>query len=98
MNQNLAKCANIGCPNKSKLKTSTFKGYIQAQNITYKNKCFPTFSHNEPYTYLKIHRAPSLIWKIQVDITINQPKGKANSVSSSPTSLEQKQKLMTTVI
>ena len=71
---NLSKCAITGCPNKSNLKPTTFKAYIQAQNIHFKNKPFPILTQNEPYTYMGIHLVPSLKWNIQKDITMEKAK------------------------
>ena len=48
MDLNLAKYAITCCPNKSKLKPNTFEVFIQSQQITYKNKNFPTLTQNEP--------------------------------------------------
>ena len=76
---NLSKCRITGCPNKSNLKPTIFKAYIQGQHIYFKNKPFPTLTQNEPYTYLGINLVPSLKWNIQKNITIEKkPKNKAN--------------------
>ena len=98
MNLNLPKCAITGCPNKSKLKPTTFKAYIQSQNITYNSQNFPTLTQNEPYTYLGIHLTPSLKWNLQKDITLNKVKQQSQLLTNSPASLTQKIKILNIVI
>ena len=64
MDLNLSKWAITECPNKSKLKPTTFKAYIQSQNITYNSQIFFILTQNKLYTYLRIHLTPSLRWNL----------------------------------
>ena len=98
MDLNLAKCAITGCPNKSKLKPTTFKAFIQSQNIQYKTKNFPTLTQNEPYTYLGIQLIPSLKWNLQKEITMKKAQQQGQLLAHSPASLKQKIKILNTVI
>ena len=98
MDLNLSKCAITGCPNNSKLKPTTFKAFIQSQNITYKSKNFPTLTQNEPYTYLGIHLMPSLKWNLQKEITIQKTQEQSKLLTFSPASLKQKITILNTVI
>ena len=98
MDLNLAKCAITGCPNRSKLKPNTFKAFIQSQQITYKNKNFPTLTQNEPYTYLGIQLIPSLKWNLQKEITLKKAKQQGQLLAQSPASLKQKIHILNTVI
>ena len=98
MDLNLAKCVITGCPNKSKLKPNTFKASIQSQQITYKNKNFPTLTQNEPYTYLGIQLVPSLKWNLQKEFTLKKAKQQGQLLANSPASLKQKIHILNTVI
>ena len=98
MDLNLSKCAITGCPNKSKLKPTTFKAYIQSQNITYNSQNFPILTQNEPYTYLGIHLTPSLKWNLQKETTLIKVKQQSQLLINSPASLTQKIKILNTVI
>ena len=98
MDLNLSKCAITGCSNKCELKPTTFKAYIQSQNITYKSQNFPILTQNEPYVYLGIHLAPSLKWDLQKKITLKKVKQQSQLLTNSPASLTQKIKILNTII
>ena len=92
------KCAITGCLNKSKFKSTTFKTYIQSQNIIYKFQNFPILTQNEPYTYLGIYLTPSLKWNLQKEITLKEIKQQCQLLTGSPVSLAQKIKILNIVI
>ena len=98
MELGIPKCAITGCPNKGHMPATTFKAYIQSQNITYRNQPIPVLHQNEPYVYLGIQLIPSLKWKTQQAITMNKLIKQAQSLLQSPTSLKQKLKMVDTVI
>jgi hypothetical protein len=54
MELGIPKCAITGCPNNGHMPATTFKAYIQSQNITYRNQPIPVLHQNEPYVYLGI--------------------------------------------
>ena len=88
MDLNLSKCAITCYSSKSKLKTNTFKAYIQPQNITNKSKDFYILTQNEPYTYLCTHLMPSLKWNLQKETTLQKSKQQSKLLTIFPTSLK----------
>jgi hypothetical protein len=94
----IPKCAITGCPNNGHMPTTTFKAYIQSQNITYMNQLIPVLHQYEPCVYLGIQLIPSLKWKAQQAITMNKLIKQTQLLHQSPTTLKQKLKMVDTVI
>lgn len=63
----------------------------------FKNKPFPTLTHNEPYTYLGISLVPSLKWNIQKNFTIEKAKQQSKLLMTSLATIEQKIHILNTV-
>ena len=98
MELGISKCAIIGYPNKIHMIATTFKAYIQSQNITYRNQPISILHQNEPYVYLGIQLIPSLKWNTQQAITMNKLMKQAQLLLQSPATLKQKLKMVDTVI
>jgi hypothetical protein len=93
MELGIPKCAITGCPNNGHMPATTFKAYIQSQNIKYRNQPIPVIHQNEPYVLI-----PSLKWKAQQAITMNKLIKQAQLLLQSPTTLKLKLKMVDTVI
>ena len=98
MDLGISKCAITGCPNKSKLHPTTFKAFIQATNINYRNQPIPALSQHEPYTYLGINLAPSLKWKTQINTTTAKVIKQCQALIACPATMKQKINMADTVI
>ena len=98
MELRIPKCAITGCPNKGHMTSTTFKAYIQSQNITYRNQPIPILHQNEPYVYLGIQLIPSLKWNTQQAITMNKLMKQAQLLLQSPATQKQKLKMVDIVI
>ena len=70
MDLNLVKCAIARSMNKAKLKPIIFEDFIQAQNITYKEKQSSILTQTEPHIHLNLHFVPQFKWQIQIDSTM----------------------------
>lgn len=95
---NLLKYEITGCSNKSNLKPTTFKAYIQAQHIHFKNQPFLILTQNEPYTYLGIHLVPSLKWHIQKNTTMTKAKYQSQLLVASLAKIKQEIHFLNTII
>ena len=98
MELGIPKCAITGCSNKGLMPATTFKAYIQSQNITYRNQPIPVLHQNEPYIYLGIQLIPSLKWKTQQTTTMDKLMKQAQLLFQSPITLKQKLKMVDTII
>lgn len=66
------KMCNYRKPQQTQTEAYHLQAFIQAQRIMYKEKQLSILTQIEPYTYLGIQLVPSLIWQIQIHITINK--------------------------
>lgn len=88
MDLNLSKCVITSCSNKFKLKPdTTFKAYIQSQNINFKSQNFPILTQNEPLIYLGLHMAPSFKWNLQKKNTLKEIKQQSQLLINLPANL-----------
>lgn len=69
MDLGIPTCAEVGCPDKSKLQPLASTTYLQVRNTNYKNQQLPILSQNEPYMYLGVELAPFLTWTIRKTTT-----------------------------
>jgi len=98
MDLELPKCAILGCPNKSKTKSNTFKTQIQAMNISYRNQPILVLYQNEPYTNLGIQLTTSLKWKLQTHITTKKVTDQSAQLTNCSTTIKQKINMVDTVL